>query len=105
MPEDGVADGLDARRVVPWALAGAGVVLAIAIAGLHVVNRATPSYGINEYGLGQAVALVLRRHPRHVIGWLLCGLALSTGLAGMGHEVAVLGAEGLVPRSVATWGL
>ncbi len=114
MPNDGVADGPDARRVVPWALAGAGTVLAVAIAGLHVVNGATPSYGINDYGLGQAVqcvadavlgALIIRRHPRHVIGWLLCGLGLSTGLAGLGHEVAVLRAEGLVPGPVAAWGL
>ncbi len=114
MSDDGVAEAPDPRPILAWSLAVAGGVLATATVALHVLNGAIPTYGINEYGLGQALqcvanvvlgTLILRRHPGHVIGWLLCGLGLSTGLAGLGHEVAVLWAGGHVPMSLAAWGL
>jgi signal transduction histidine kinase len=78
--------------------AGLGLAVSVAIVVLHVANRSRESYDINTFGYAQAMlvlaepmlgALILRRHPRHPIGWIFVGIGLSSGLAGLGHEWAV----------------
>ena len=82
----------------PLLFAGLGLAVSVAIVVLHVASRNREAYGINTFGYAQAMlvlaeptlgALILRRHPRHVIGWIFVGIGLSSGVAGLGHEWAV----------------
>ena len=66
-------------NVVPICLFGVAIAAEIAAVSLSLgVQRTdvTLLYAVYSTALAGAGALILRRHPRHPIGWLFCGFAI-----------------------------
>jgi two-component system, NarL family, sensor kinase len=90
---------MEARRWTVAAVAAA-LVIAAAILVLHLVNRGAPKGGLTVYGPNQGIdgavltvlgALILRRHRRHSVGWIMVVSGMATATAALSNEYVVLG--------------
>ncbi len=91
---------LRAATWLAWSLVALSVPLA-AISLLFGLSRITPVAGLEAFDAGEALqfvtqlsfgvvgALIVSRHPKHVIGWLFSALGISAVLGLFAYEYAV----------------
>jgi len=87
------------------AVAGGAIDLTLGLldgAGSELLSDNTTSGDVAAIGYGLAGAYVARARPRNPVGWVLLGVAVTSGLSGLAHGWAVW-SDPLPGRTFAAW--